>query len=280
MAFRHIYQAVYNQLANDPILSAYVDGLKLSKKQNWPQQSYLVLISAVSEQELDPTENYDGIKHYTYGIGINVIVNLKKELHELDLGFTDNGTTYKGSLEIVDDVKNAIRKALDTLMDNYNTTGYSESDTNTSGTFMLSGTNKFITVSINGRIPTGYDEIFCGDGSLNGSVIAANIQESVRELGNHNGDGYLDATVTFDSETNRFKIESGGGIGPQNYVTVTAGASNDCSGILGFDNPTEERGKNIINYTFDTVVLELEENYPARIRLIPLFVTEEVYVGG
>jgi hypothetical protein len=280
MAFRDIYQAVHDQLSSDPTLSTYVDGFKLSTKQNWAQQTYLIMLAASTEQEIDPTEDYDGVKHFVYGVGIISGVNMKKELHELDLGFTNNGVTYKGGLEFVDDIKHAIRKSLDTLIDNYNTTGYSESEENDSAAFALTGTKQYISVSMNGKTPTGYDEIFCGDSSLNGSTIAANIQTSIRELGNYKGDGYLDATVTFDSGTNSFKIESGGGIGPQNYVNVTAGSSDDCSGILGFDNPTESRGKNIIDYTFDTVTLESEENYPVRVRLIPLFVTEEVYVGG
>jgi hypothetical protein len=280
MAFRHIYQAVYDQLDNDTILSSYVNLFKLSKKQNWPQQGHTIMLSPVSEQELDPTEDYDNIKHYNYGIGIYCLVNLNKELHQLDLGFTENGKTYKGSLEFVDDIKNAIRKALDDLIKRYNTAGYSESKSNESSTFNLAATNKFITVSINGNTPTGYDQINCGDSSLNGTIIASNIQESLRNLGIYDGDGYLDANVTFDSETNTFKIESGGDVGPKNYVNVTSGVSDDCSVILGFENPTEERGKNIIDYTFDTVILESEENYPVRVRLIPLFVTEEMYVGG
>jgi len=280
MAFRHVYQAVYDQLANDSTLISYVDGFKLSTKQNWPQQTYLIMLGGATEQELDPTEDYNGIKHFVYGIGIVCGVNLKKESHELDLGFTDNGITYKGNFELVDDVKSAIRKALNTLMDRYNTTGYSESISNNSDTFNLTGTSKYITVSINGKTPIGYDQIFCGDSSLNGTLIAANIETSINNLGNYNDDGYLDATVTFDSETNRFRIESGGGIGPQNYVVVIAGVSDDCSGLLGFENPTEERGRNIIDYIFDTVVLESEENFPVRVRVVPLFVTEEVYVGG
>jgi len=275
--FKDVYNAIYNQLNNNTTLAAYVSNFEKAFKENYPRQPYTVILEPLNEVEATGKRSYPDIAEFVYQIDIYARMEFQKQLSEIITGYTDGGTTYKGLLEFTDDIKNAIRELGNDLITNYNTKGYSESNSNTGSTFDLTPSQSTITVIINGKTSSGYNNINCGSSTLSGSAIATNIQTSLRALGTHSDDGYLDATVTFDSETNKFKIESYEG--PQNYVTVSAGASNDCSVLLGYDNPTEERGKNIIDYTFDTITVD-NLRFPVRYRIIPLLVTEEVYVGG
>jgi hypothetical protein len=183
--------------------------------------------------------------------------------------------TIKGILEFTEDVKNAIRS--DRTL-NYNSKGRSVSSVNGSGTFALTSLAKNIKVSINGKTPTGYDTISCGTSTLSGSDIAANIQASLRALGQYDDDGYLYATCTFDSDTKQFTISSSE-YGARSTVAVSAGASNDCSSLLGFDDPTETRGTRLLSMSLKPVTAN-NAVFPVRYRIIPVTLTEEKYIGG
>ena len=276
------------------MLSTY-SGITFGKvyKEPTPQEKYTLLLNASIETEDQESQSYrnTSTKEITYEIGLAVrMIFAGKSREELTLGWTEIRDTempsgdYKGILAFMEDVKEAIRKD-ETLK--YNIPGYSESSDNTSDTFNLSDSNRYISVSINGRTPDGYDSIDCGISTLSGNDVALNIQNSLRALENahlKSNDGYKDVEVTFNSTNNRFKIEPVQ-IGPTSRVTVTAGASNDCSTLLGFDNPTEERGKNIKKIEFDPVIpldgeVDGRNKYPVIVRVMKIFITEERYVGG
>lgn len=275
--FNDVFQQVDTQLSNDITLSSYVQSFETALKKNTPYHPYTIIAWPIFETEKPESRVYDGIKEYVYQIDIYARMIFHKKEEYITVGYTDGSTTYKGILEFCDDIKQAIRKNGDDLITNYNTNAYSESDTNESSTFALSPTQSNITVSIGANTPTGYNTINCGTSTLTGDEIAANIQQSLTALGQWGDDGYKNALVTFDDTAKKFKIESD--VGPR-LISVTAGDTNDCSELLGFDNPTEQRGKKILNYEFDTVTDGGAETYPVRFRIVPLFVTEEVYVGG
>lgn len=291
MSFLDVYNALYTQLSNNPILTAY-SGITFEKVYKEPvlREKYTLLLNPTDSIEVEDSQSYRNsyIKEITYNIGLAIrMIFAGKKLEEYILGWTEireSDTFYKGILCFMEDVKDVVRKD-ETL--GYDSAGYSESISNTSGTFNLTNSQRYITVSIHGRMPNGYDTIDCGNTTLDGDTIALNIQNSLRALETPNlrsNDGYKNVVVTFNATNNRFKIEPVQ-TGPTSRVEVSAGASNDCSALLGFDNPTEERGKEIVKIEFDPVIQldgEIGENkkYPVIVRATKLFITESRYVGG
>jgi hypothetical protein len=270
MSFKDVYNALYDQISTDSNLLVYVDSGQFYKgfTENAPVQEYSVFLEPGDEEEIDDTEVYGYKIEYKYLIDIHVRVALIADTIGSYIVGNDN---KKGILEFCDDIKAAI-KADRTL--NYDRSSYSESAANAGSTFVLSGSEKYISVSINSRTPQGYNTILCGDSSLSGASVASNIQTALRALGNHADDGYYDATCTFDGTSNKFKIEVLGEH-PDWTVEVTAGASDDCSSLLGFDNPTEEQGRNITKIEFGNVYPN-NVFFPVRYRIIPVRITEEV----
>jgi hypothetical protein len=275
--FKGVFEAVYNQLKNNTTLSAYLDKLERSFKENVPQDTYTIIIEPSNEARQAGKRSYPDIEAAYYLINIVAIMNVKKRQDEIFTGWADGTDVFKGLLEFTDDIRQAIREKGNDLRDNYNTKGYCQSDSNTTPTFVLTPTKRNLSIRINGRTPSGYETINCGTTTLSGVQVALNIQSALRSLGKHKDDGYLDAIATFNPANNSFRIESG--VGPQNWVEVAPGIANDCSALLGFDNPTGQRGKNIIDYEFDTITVD-NLRFPVRYRIIPLYVTEEIYVGG
>lgn len=290
MAFLDVYNALYDQLSNDPTLTAY-PGIAFEKvyKEPTPQEKYTLLLNPSTETEDQESRSYrnTSTKEITYDIGLGVrMIFAGKSREEFTLGWTETrkNKVYPGILAFMEDAKEAIRKD-ETL--NYNAPGYSESSDNASSTFDLNDSNRYLSVSILGKTPVGFDSIDCGNSTLSGDDVALNIQNSLRALENahlRSNDGYKDVEVTFNPTNNRFKIQPVQ-IGPASKVTVTAGATNDCSALLGFDNPTEERGKNIKEIEFDPVFpldgeIDGRNKYPVIVRIMKIFITEERYVGG
>lgn len=274
MSFKAVYEAVIAQLEADSTLIAYVKASDFVRgfKDSLPARKYMLIFEPGQEESLTRRQDNNLLLEATYEIQIYLRLLLAQNNVESTILGND---TYKGLLDFTDDVKAAIRKDMSF---SYNTHGRSLSLENAAGSFDLDSSNRYLTVSIDGKTPTGYDAVNCGSSTLAGADVAANIQASLRLLGRYDDDGYKLATCTFDAATNQFTISSSH-IGPLASVVVTAGASDDASEVLGFDTPTEYRGTNIIRTQIETVTVE-NQSFPVRFRIIPLLITEEIYIGG
>jgi hypothetical protein len=274
MAFLEVYNALTNQLKADSTLLAYMseDDFFQGFKDSFPQRRYIIVLEPGPELDEEGNQDYGKIKEVEYEIQ----VYCRMVLRSTRVQYTIVGSSdYKGLLAFTEDVKDAIRRDL-TL--SYNTVGTSLSIENAAGSFDLTASNRYISVSIDGRSPSGYDSIDCGSSTLAGADIATNIQSSLRSLGVIPNDGYTLATCSFNATNNQFTISSPN-YGPRSQVVVTAGASADASSLLGFDSPTEQRGTNITKVRFGNVTVE-NGAFPVRYRIIPVRVTEEIIIGG
>ena len=267
MSFKYIYESLYDQLLADSTLSSYVNSTQIIKgfKESLPQQKYTIILEPGEEEEDNATEAYDDSKEFIWNIDVYARVILIKGGVEASILGVDSD---KGVLAFIDDIKSAIRADL-TL--GYTRKGSSVSEAE-SGTYALDASNRYITVSMNGKTPSGYDQIDCGETTLTGAQVATNIQASLKALGNYAGDGYYDAVCTFADS--KFTITSCL-IGPKSTVTVTAGSSNDCSALLGFDSPTELVGRNLIDIEFGPATVN-NLLFPVRYRILPLRMREEI----
>lgn len=274
MAFKDVYNSLHTQLSNDATLLAYMSADDFVKgfKENLPSRRYMVVFEPGAEIDEEGNQDYGRIKEVEYEIQLYCRTVLTST--RIDSVIVGNDT-YKGLLDFTEDTKDAIRKDL-TL--SYNAVGYSLSGENAAGSFDLDSSHRFIAVSIDGRTPTGYDSIACGSSTLAGADVATNIQASLRALGQISNDGFSQATCSFNAATNQFTISSSND-GPRSQVVVTAGASDDCSSILGFSSPTEQRGTNIVKIRFGNISVE-NGAFPVRFRIIPVLITEEIIVGG
>lgn len=273
MSFKNVYNALFNQISSSSTLLVYIDPTQFLKgfKQNIPNQEYTVIFEPGNEEEENATQIYNEMKEVIYHIDIymRTILTAVDGVKGSIIGYGSK----KGVLEFVDDIKAAIRADL-TL--GYSRKGSSISAENAGTSFILSAIKKYISVSINGRIPTGYDSINCGDSSLTGDQIASNIQTALRALGNHDDDGYNDALCTFNNDTKKFTITSNS-YSPKSNVVVSAGGSNDCSALVGFDNPNEVSGRNITKIGFGTVTTD-NRVFPVRYRILPVKIVEEIII--
>jgi hypothetical protein len=274
MAFKDVYNALHTQLSNDATLLGYMSADDFVKgfKESMPVRRYMVILEPGPEIDEEGNQDYGRIKEVEYEIQTYCRIVLTSTRIESVIVGNDS---YKGLLDFTEDVKDAIRKDL-TL--SYNAVGYSSSIENAAGSFDLDASNRFIAVSIDGRTPTGYDVIDCGSSTLAGAAVATNIQASLRALGQISNDGYSQATCSFNAATNQFTISSSN-YGPRGQVTVTAGASDDASSLLGFSSPTEQRGTNLVKIRFGNISVE-NGAFPVRFRIIPVLITEEIIVGG
>lgn len=272
MSFKAVYNAVYNQLAADATLTSYVGEDEFVKgfKDALPAKKYMVILEPANEEEITQRESHDGYLEIEYAIQIYCRILLTSSRIESVILGTD---TYKGVLDFVDDVKAAIRQDMSFA---YNTYGRSLSDENVAGSFDLDNSNRYLTVSIDGKTPTGYDAVDCGASTLAGDAVAANIQASLRLLGTYSDDGYKLATCSFNNSTNQFTISSSN-VGPRSVVVVSDGAANGASTVLGYTAPTEYRGTNIIRTQLETVTVD-NRAFPVRYRILPLLITEETKI--
>lgn len=274
MSFQTVYEAVIAQLEADTILSSYIDASCFIRgfKESLPIKKYMLIFEPGQEEEITSRQDNNKVLEMTYEIEIFCRLILAQSKVESTILGNDR---YRGLLTFTDNVKAAIRQDMSFA---YDTHGRSLSIENAAGSFDLDSSNRHLTVSIDGKTPTGYDAIFCGDTTLAGADVALNIQNSLRSLGLYDDDGYKQSTCTFNATTNQFTINSPH-YGPMARVVVTAGSSDDASSILGFNNPTEYRGTNIIRTQIETVTVE-NQYFPVRFRIIPLLITEEVFIGG
>jgi hypothetical protein len=274
MSYNDVLNALHDQVKASSHLS-YVNANQfyIGFHEAIPAQEHTVIFEPGPEEE-EPKEGYDHRMEMIYHVEIHLRVEFIGSTGEMLI--TGNATTgKKGILEFVDDVKQAI---VDDWTLGYDRPGSSVSAANAGASFALGPSNKYISVSINGKTPAGYDTILCGESTLSGSAVASNIQSALRALGNHADDGYYRATCTFDNTSKQFTIATAGNH-PDCSVTVTAGASDDCSALLGFDSPTEVVGRNIVKIVFDPV----QPNnilFPVRYRVIPVKIWEEINREG
>jgi hypothetical protein len=56
-----------------------------------------------------------------------------------------------------------------------------------------------------------------------------------------------------------------------------AGASDDCSSLLGFDSPTEVAGRNIVEIEFRSSY-PVNSYFPIRYRILPVVIREEITI--
>jgi len=274
MSFKTVYNAVYDQLLADTTLISYVKASDFVRgfKEVLPAKKYMIIFEPGQETEVTKRQDVQQVLEIQYEIQLYCRLLLtSSKVESAILGNTSN----KGLLDFVDDVKAAIRKDMSF---SYNNFGRSLSGENAAASFDLTSSNRYLTVSIDGNTPTGYDAIDCGSSTLAGADVAVNIQNALRALGRYAGDGYYEATCTFNSVNNQFTINSEN-IGPKATVEVSAGATDDASTVLGFDTPTEYSGTNIIRTQIESVTVE-NSAFPVRYRMLPLLVTEETLIGG
>ena len=270
MSFKTAYEALFNQLKDYSVLRKYMneDDFYDEFAQGFPQKNYIVFLEPGPE-EVEVSRGTKGIALAFYNIEVIARLSLG-DVESRILGNND----FKGILDFTEDVKAAIRSDL-TL--GLNSQGISVSAANSSGTYNLTGSARYLTVLINGNDPSGYDTLDCGTAQASGATIAAQIQTSLRALVDTSSKtGYADVVVSFDATLNKFTITSQE-YGAGSSVQVTAGASDDASAILGFDTPVEERGRRIVAIDFG-VIQPVDDVYPITFRTIPLVVREEVYV--
>ena len=271
MSFKNVFNALYDQVKASSRLT-YVHQTQFLKgfHEGIAAQEYTIIFEPSEEEEAAEAESLGGDTEIIYYIDIHIRVELIGATGEILICGSSDGPK-KGILDFTDDIKLAIE---DDMTLGYNRAGCSTSEVAVGTTFALTPTAKYISVSINGNTPTGYDTILCGESTLSGDDVASNIQTALRALGNHADDGYYLAECSFDNSLKQFSICTASN-NPDQTVEVTAGVSDDCSAILGFDNPTEVSGRNITKIRFETV-LPNNTFFPVRYRVLPIKIWEEI----
>jgi len=271
MSFKTVLQALETQLKADSTLISYVKSANflIGFKDPIPAEKYVLIlepgIESIENESTGPSGRY---AEFIYNIKVYARLVLMKAGVE---GSIVGSGTDKGTLDFIDDIRIAI---LSDLTLGYDTQGQSVSQANSLSTFILSASERYLSVKIDGKERTGWNAIDCGSSSLTGAQIASNIQTALRALSAHDDDGYGQATCEFSSSTRKFTIKSETE-GPTSSVVVTAGASNDCSELLGFDSPTETRGKKIVSIKLGPVE-PFNNLFPVRYRILDLTIREEV----
>jgi len=272
MSFGDVILALADQVKDYSPIREYVNpnNIFIGFRENLPSAEYMIIFEPGVETEEENASSSKRFRESEYGIDVYVRMIIPSLGHA---GMITGKRSKPGLLQFTDDIKQAIRNDF-TL--GLRTASTSVSAKKTSGTYALASDAKNISVNIGSINRAGYDTITCGDSSLSGAAIAANIQAALRALGREKDDGYTNATCVFDSGDNRFTITSGYE-GPRHAVAVTSGSSDDCSSILGFDSPTEEAGKNVTKIEFGAVTPN-NEFFPVRYRVLPLIITEEIKI--
>jgi len=271
MSFKTVLQVLNTQLSGNTTLQGYVESscFLIGFKEPVPQNKYLVVLEPGNEEVLKYSHGPSGrYAEKAYNIKVYARIMILKEGVK---GSIIGSGSDKGLLEFIDDIVSAI---LSDLTLGYNTQGQSISSANSGSTFALTVSARYLSIKINSIERTGWTIIDCGSSTLAGATVASNIQAALRALSKHSDDGYENATCEFSSSTKKFTIKSGT-YGPTSTVVVTAGASNDCSSLLGFDSPTETRGKKVVSIKFG-LVQPFNNLFPVRYRILDLTINEEV----
>jgi hypothetical protein len=274
MSYKTVYKALFEQLKDSSHLD-YLDDEDFFEefKEPFPQRNYILFMNpGIEEPEVQRASHSIAIARYSISVVGRMAVG---ELENRVLGDDD----FRGILDFTEDIKAAIREDLTFGLDKQ---GTSQSWQLGVDTFALDSSHRYLTISINGNTPSGYDSVDClpaaGGPNYPGADIATKMQASLRALVDPSSEtGFQDVVVDWDSTRRRFTITSQE-YGAISHVEVSAGASNDCSSDLGFDNPTEERGSTIVTVEF-LPILSVEDVYPVTFREIPIIVNEEIYVS-
>ncbi len=276
MSFKLVLQALNDQLVADTTLLDYVKASRFFIGYKGPigKDDYVIILEPGPGNESSGSRSVGPSRQF---IEEEYLIDIYAR--SILTGIGVQGTimgrgTKKGVLDFIDDIKAAIVADL-TL--GYDSAGSSVSKANSSASFALDANNRYLSVKINNieRINGAlrWDQIDCGSSTLVGADVASNIQTALRALSLHANDGYGEATCTF-STSKRFTITSST-LSPTSSVVVTAGASNDCSALLGFDDPTEVIGTKIVSISFGAVEPN-NDFYPVRFRKLPVTIREEV----
>ena len=271
MSFKTVYEAILDQLMSNITLRRYVPKEAFFEEYSaaFPNLPYVVFMEPGMENpEGDRASR--GLAEAVY----NIEVVGRMSVPDLDNRVLGDRTN-KGILEFSGDILAALRSDLTFGLD---AQGTSISRRMASATYNLGANIRYLTVTINGNTPSGYDRVDCGIAPASGTVIAAQIQTSLRALvDTKSKTGFADVTVTYDNALKRFTITSQE-YGALSSVVVGEGAEKDASTILGFDNPFETRGVRIIRVEFQ-MIEPLEDLYPVAFRSIPISVHEEVFIN-
>lgn len=273
MSFNLVLDALLDQLkANATLLTYLSANLIFTGDQEVSKQDALIVVEPLSESEEPPTQTYGRTKTFIYDMVIYICKYQFGIGEEHIVGHDDS--SIPGILDMLRDVKRAIRADL-TL--GYNQAGRSVSAAGSDTSYVLTANARYISVSINGRTPSGYNQIDCGSSMLTGTQIASTIQAALRALGDHRGDGYTEATCTYDESTKKFTIGSET-VGAGSTVAVSAGAEKSADVVLGFDNPTETRGRQIIDIQFESALINYDQ-FPLVKAALPIVIQEDWWVG-
>jgi hypothetical protein len=240
-------------------------------RENMPETDYLIWLYPVMANNLHRTES-SLLMNMSYTIVIGCRVMISQSMEEQLYGTS----TKKGLMDLVSDIFFTIK---DDPTFGVNSSGTSISMSSSSTSYALSSSARYLTISVDGLSPSGYNQVDCGTSTLTGTQIASNIQTSLRALANsaHPADPYATVTCTYDNDEKRFTITSPT-TGGRSSVVVTAGSTNDASSVLGFDKPKETRGANIIVTRIDVTYPPPEEEFlPAIHGRLDLYIEEEVY---
>lgn len=271
--FKDILQGVFDQLKNSSFLDYVAQKNFYLGPANPPNDKYVVFIEPSSERASEDTYT-TGIKEITYELKVFCGLVIQSSNQEQLIGKGND----KGILDFVEDIKDTIRNDLTFGLTR---TGSSITQANATTNYNLTSSARYISISLDGKTPSGYNSIDCGTSTLSGTQIASNIQTALRSLGNSSyaQDPYNSVTCTYDTTERKFTISSPTS-GGRSSVVVSTGASNDASEILRFNRPVEVRGRNIISSFIGDIryFLELEE-YPVRYATVDLSITEETWVG-
>lgn len=275
MGFNEIISAVETQLKADTTILSYVDvsQIHVGFKDIPMPTRYSIIIEPTDEAEEAETADY-----------LNAVYTIEIYARIGHGGLTADsiktGTNFgKGVLDFVKDIKAALRANGDFGL---NSSGISVTGAAISTQYTLGPNIKHLTISINGFRPIGYDEIgvtgaLSSNTLVEGSVIATTLQSNIRAL-DDGANGFGQVTVTYDNDAKQFTITSAGLTGPESSVEVSEGATDSAYAALRFDTGTETRGVQIVGISFGDVTDTGYEYYPVRYRIIPLQVTEELYV--
>lgn len=276
-----------NRVLLEPTYKAIVSTLKASTrlgyvknddiwdvpKENKPPENYGICLFPLSVSNLPRTES-DSLVNVAYAIGIICAVKIANDVETQLYG----KTSKPGLFDLVSDIYFTIK---DSPNFGVNSSGSSIAMSKSSTSYILSSSVRYLTVSVDNKTPSGYDQIDCGVSTLTGTQIASNIQTSLRALAISTSigsdDPYAEVTCTYDNDEKQFTITSPSD-GGRSSVVVTAGATNNTSSILGFDKPKETRGGNVvvsrINVTYPVTE---EERIPIARATLELYIEEEVY---
>lgn len=271
MSMKTVTQTLLDCINNDSVLAGYLNRSEIGFKDNFPRCKYMAIIEPANQKRKPGVEVYNNLAEVVYSFEIYVRLDFANNTDYSIMGINDK----IGLLDFTDDVLHALKE--DTVISSYNKSALSESSENASSSFNLSGTEKFISVIIDGKTPAGFNEVLCGDTSgLTGTNIASNIESSLKSLSAVNN-LYSKAICSFNNVTNKFTVALENNNCPSIGINITAGNTNDCSDILGFTSPTETNGKNIVNVQYNDIIAN-NDSFPIRFRIINIDVYEELIV--